>query len=63
VELREALIAALGLMLVLEGILPFVAPGAWREAFRRMTELPDAQLRVIGLASMIVGLALLLWVH
>jgi len=63
VELREALIAALGLMLVLEGILPFVAPGAWREAFRRMTELPDAQLRVIGLASMIVGLAFLLWVH
>lgn len=62
-ELREALIAALGLMLVLEGILPFVAPGAWREAFRRMTELPDAQLRVIGLASMIVGLAFLLWVH
>jgi len=62
VELREALIAALGLMLVLEGILPFVAPGTWRDAFRRMTELPDAQLRAIGLVSMAAGLAVLLWV-
>ena len=61
-ELREALVAALGLMLVIEGVLPFVAPGRWREAFRRMTEWPDASLRLIGAVSMGTGLAILLWV-
>lgn len=47
-------------MLVIEGILPFVSPSAWRVAFRKMTELGDAQLRLFGLASMLFGLILLL---
>lgn len=38
-------LAALGLLLVIEGILPFAAPAMWREAFRRATELTDGQLR------------------
>lgn len=56
----KSLLAALALMLVLEGMLPFVAPSAWRAAFRKMTELGDAQLRLFGLASMLLGLVLLL---
>jgi uncharacterized protein YjeT (DUF2065 family) len=46
-------------MLVLEGLLPFLAPAAWRETFRRVTEFKDGQIRFFGLASMLLGLALL----
>lgn len=49
----------MALMLVLEGILPFVAPKLWRDTFRRATELEDGQLRFMGLTSMILGLILL----
>ena len=51
------LLAGLALMLVFEGILPFLAPRAWRETFRRVIELTDGQLRFVGLASIIVGTA------
>ena len=54
------LLTALALMLIIEGVLPFLAPGLWREAFRRLTEMSDGQLRFIGLTSMIAGLLLLL---
>lgn len=46
-------------MLVLEGILPFLAPELWRQTFRRMIELNDGQLRFVGLSSMAGGLILL----
>ena len=51
---------AFALMLVIEGILPFLFPAKWRETFRRITQLSDGQIRFVGLSSMIVGLALLL---
>lgn len=50
---------AFGLMLVLEGLLPFVAPRIWRETFRRVCEMADGQLRFVGLTSIIVGLAVI----
>lgn len=56
----KILLAAFALMLVLEGMLPFIAPSAWRAAFKKMTELGDAQLRVLGLSSMLFGLLLLM---
>lgn len=56
------LLAAFALMLVIEGILPFISPAVWRETFRKMTELSDGQLRFIGLGSMLGGLLLLLLV-
>ena len=52
---------ALALMLILEGVLPFLAPNLWRDTFRRITQLSDGQIRFVGLSSMIVGLLLLLW--
>jgi hypothetical protein len=55
----ETFLAACALVLVLEGLLPLVAPRAWRDAFRRLTELSDGQLRFIGLISIIVGIILL----
>jgi len=50
---------AFALMLILEGVLPFLAPKVWRETFRRITQLSDGQIRFVGLSSMIVGLLLL----
>jgi uncharacterized protein YjeT (DUF2065 family) len=56
---KEILVAAFALMLVLEGILPFVAPRVWRETFRKMTEMTDGQIRFVGMASMVAGLIML----
>jgi uncharacterized protein len=55
------LLMALALMLILEGILPFLAPNLWRDTFRRITQMTDGQIRFVGLSSMLVGLLLLLW--
>lgn len=52
------LLMALALMLVVEGIMPFLAPRVWRETFRRAIELADGQIRFVGLASMAAGLLL-----
>jgi uncharacterized protein len=54
---------ALALMLILEGVLPFLAPNLWRDTFRRLTQMSDGQIRFVGLSSMIVGLLILLWVR
>jgi len=51
---------AFALMLIIEGVLPFLAPSLWRDTFRRITQMSDGQIRFVGLSSMIVGLALLL---
>lgn len=59
----SSLLLALALMLVIEGLLPFVAPRVWRETFRRATELADGQLRFIGLTSIAVGLLLIMVVR
>jgi uncharacterized protein YjeT (DUF2065 family) len=56
----STLLMAFGLMLVIEGLLPFVAPRIWRDTFRRVTEMADGQLRFVGLTSIIVGLAMIL---
>lgn len=55
-----SLCLAFALMLVLEGMLPFVSPRLWRDAFRRATELADGQIRFMGLGSMVLGVVLLL---
>jgi uncharacterized protein len=47
---------AIGLMLVLEGVMPLLMPQAWRETFKRLTELKDGQLRFVGVMSIVVGL-------
>jgi uncharacterized protein YjeT (DUF2065 family) len=54
---------ALALMLILEGVLPFLAPNLWRDTFRRITQMSDGQIRFVGLSSMIVGLLILLFVR
>ncbi|MGE0558442.1 MAG: DUF2065 domain-containing protein [Burkholderiales bacterium] len=61
--MTDGLLTAVALMLVIEGLLPFLAPAAWRETFRRLIEMSDGQLRFIGLGSMIAGLILLFFVR
>ena len=55
------LLMAFALMLVIEGLFPFLAPSAWRETFRRLMQLSDGQIRFFGLTSMLAGLLLLLF--
>lgn len=50
-------------MLILEGLMPFLAPKAWRQTFQRMIELKDGQLRFVGLVSMLGGVLLMLFVR
>jgi uncharacterized protein YjeT (DUF2065 family) len=58
----DLLLGALALMLVFEGLMPFLSPSLWRRVFERATQLSDGQIRFFGLSSMIVGLLLLaLW--
>lgn len=52
---------AVGLMLVLEGLMPLLLPQSWREAFQRLMAFKDGQLRFVGLLSVLAGL-LLIWV-
>lgn len=61
--MSDLLLSALALMLVVEGLLPFLSPGAWRQVFQRALQLSDGQLRFLGLTSMLLGLValLLLW--
>ncbi len=57
--MSDVLVAALALMLVIEGVLPFTAPRVWRETFRTLIQMSDGQIRFAGLASMLIGLAIL----
>jgi uncharacterized protein YjeT (DUF2065 family) len=57
--MASTLLLAFALMLIIEGLLPFLAPGVWRDAFRRITQLTDGQIRFFGLTSMLIGLLLL----
>jgi len=56
----DALWSALAIVLVIEGLLPFVSPGGWRRGFGQLMQLRDGQLRFYGLCSIALGL-LLLW--
>ena len=53
------LLMAFALMLIIEGLLPFLAPSIWRETFRRIIQMTDGQIRFFGLTSMLAGLFLL----
>ena len=56
-------VTGLALMLVIEGMMPFLFPAAWREAFRKLVTMSDGQLRFVGITSMLSGLLLLYLVN
>ncbi|WP_223825502.1 DUF2065 domain-containing protein [Halopseudomonas salina] len=43
------------LVLVIEGLMPFLAPGRWKRMLTGITQISDSQLRIIGLCSMVIG--------
>ncbi len=53
---------AFGLVLVIEGMTPFLFPALWRSTLRRLSQLQDGQLRFIGLTMMLVGVLVIYWV-
>ena len=57
------LMAALGLFLVLEGIAPFLNPAGLKRALAKLAEVGDRELRIAGLGSMLVGIAVIFWVR
>ncbi len=58
--MSDELWSALALVLILEGVLPFVAPNMWLATFLRLTRLTDGQLRFVGLFAILVGMLALL---
>lgn len=57
--LADLLLGAFALMLVVEGLLPFVSPPKWRSVFERAMQMSDGQIRFVGLCSMLAGLVML----
>ena len=57
--MAELLWSALALVLIVEGLLPFLAPGLWRRMLTEMVRLQDGQVRFFGLCCLLAGL--LLW--
>ena len=55
----KELAIALALLLIFEGMLPFLSPAALRRALLALQDISDRQLRLIGLASMCAGIVLL----
>ncbi|MFI4928740.1 MAG: DUF2065 domain-containing protein [Burkholderiales bacterium] len=55
----DLLLGAVALLLVFEGLLPFLSPTTWREVFSKALRLSDGQIRFLGLSSMLIGLLLL----
>lgn len=53
------LLAALALVLVIEGLMPFLSPAGFRRTMEQVSRMPDRTLRTIGLVSMAVGVGLL----
>ena len=59
--MSDSWLTAFALVLVIEGLLPFAVPSVWRDAFKRLTEMSDGQIRFIGLISIVSGLVFLLF--
>ena len=51
--------SALALVLIIEGVMPFLSPGRFRHTMAQVAQLPDRHLRGIGLGSMLVGVTVL----
>jgi uncharacterized protein YjeT (DUF2065 family) len=55
----ESILLAFGLVLVIEGVMPLVAPAQWRSTVTRIAQFRDGQLRFVGMAAVLAGLLLI----
>ena len=60
-ELTDSLWTALALVLVIEGLLPFLSPASWRHVFTQMVQLRDGQIRFFALLCILSGIVMLLF--
>jgi uncharacterized protein len=58
----EYFLTALGLMLVIEGVMPFLFPASWRAGLSKLAQFHDGQTRFVGLTLMLSGLLLIYWI-
>jgi uncharacterized protein len=58
-DIAGSIFLAIALMLIIEGMFPFVFPAAWRDTFRKIAERPPHHIRIGGLIVMLLGLILL----
>jgi uncharacterized protein YjeT (DUF2065 family) len=61
VSFWSAILAAIALVLIFEGLLPLISPTKWREMFTQLLQLQDGQIRFFGLTTVLLGLFLLAW--
>jgi len=59
----DAFWLAMALVLVIEGLFPFISPGGWRRMFSQILSLSDGQIRFFGLCSILAGLLWLVWLQ
>lgn len=59
--MMDDLLRVLGLVLIIEALLPFISPRAYRQAVAQLALTPDARMRGIALAVLLLGLALWVW--
>lgn len=59
----DDLFRAFALLLVFEGIMPFLTPNGWRQAMQQVSQFSDKTLRIIGLVSMLAGVLILYLMH
>ena len=63
VQTWAIILSAIALLLVIEGILPFLSPRLWREAMLKLIQRDDRRVRVMGLISLVVGALIMVFVH
>lgn len=61
--MTTALLMALGLLFVLEGLFPLIAPECWRQTFLKLAKLSVGQIRFFGLTAILFGILLLVLQH
>lgn len=59
----DELLTALALVMVIEGIMPFLSPSSMRTSLQKLINMNDSSLRILGFLSMISGVTLLYWIH
>ena len=59
----DAMWLALALVLVIEGLFPFLSPSGWRRIFVQVLQMSDGQIRFFGLCSILAGVLWLWWLQ
>jgi len=57
----HSVLTAFAMLLIIEGLLPFISPKAWRQTFLQLLQLNDGQIRFVGLGCIVLGLLVLAW--